>query len=96
MCCTGPQPPPRMGHTAVLISTSLIIFGGRDSPAHPLSDVWVLDTVKWQWLQASCKGDGPEARFRHTAVAAGSTVKVCTADSFFSIARMSVVWLKHV
>lgn len=66
-----------MGHTAVLIGTSLIIFGGRDSPACPLHDLWVLDTVKWQWQHAQCSTNGPQARFRHSAVATGHTLKVC-------------------
>ncbi|KAL0023672.1 hypothetical protein WJX77_012323 [Trebouxia sp. C0004] len=69
---TGPCPPARMGHTAVLFDSTLVIFGGRISPAQPLNDVWALDIPTCTWRCIPCKGVAPSARFRHTAVAFGS------------------------
>ena len=76
---TGPGPAARMGHSAVLFEHTLVIFGGRISPAQPLDDVWALDLASWSWRSIACKGGGPAARFRHTAVACGSRLKVSPA-----------------
>ncbi|DBA73560.1 TPA: hypothetical protein ACH3X2_009802 [Trebouxia sp. C0005] len=72
---TGPCPPSRMGHTAVLYDSTLVVFGGRISPAQPLNDVWALDVPSCTWHCIHCKGIAPSARFRHTAVAFGSRLQ---------------------
>ena len=66
-----------MGHSAVLFDDTLVIFGGRMSPAQPLGDVWALDLLTYTWKCIACKGAAPAARFRHTAVAFGSETRVC-------------------
>ena len=73
----GPCPPARMGHTALLCDSTLVIFGGRISPAQPLNDVWALDIPSCTRRCISCKGVAPSARFRHTTVAFGSRLQVC-------------------
>ncbi len=73
----GLVPPARMGHSAVLLDATLVIFGGRISPAQPLNDVWVCDIPTGTWQSIECKGQGPAARFRHTAVAMGCHLQVC-------------------
>ena len=65
-----------MGHSAVLLCSTLIIFGGRISPAQPLNAVWALDLDTLTWRSVACKGPVPAARFRHTAAAVGSQLKV--------------------
>lgn len=65
-----------MGHSAVLLSNTLIIFGGRISPAQPLNAVWALDLDTFTWRSIACKDAAPAPRFRHTAVAFGSQLKV--------------------
>ena len=77
LIAAGPCPPARMGHTAVLFDSTLVIFGGRISPAQPLNDVWALDIPICTWQCIHCKGVAPSARFRHTAVAFGSRLQVC-------------------
>ena len=77
LTAAGPCPPARMGHTAVLFDSTLVIFGGRISPAQPLNDVWALDIPSCTWCCIHCKGVAPSARFRHTAVAFGSRLQVC-------------------
>ena len=72
-----------MGHSGVLLGARLVVFGGRDSPAQPLNDVWLLDTATWHWQQATCTGPGPSARFRHTAVATGDGDQVWCDEGFF-------------
>ncbi len=77
LIAAGPCPPARMGHTVVLFDSTLVIFGGRISPAQPLNDVWALDIPSCTWQCIHCKGMAPSARFRHTAVAFGSRLQVC-------------------
>lgn len=72
----GVTPPACMGHTAVLFGTTLVLFGGRISPAQPLNDVWALHLPTCTWRCIECKGPAPSARFRHTAVACGSSLQV--------------------
>lgn len=85
-----------MGHTAVLIDTTLVVFGGRDSPARALNDVWALDTDTWQWQHITCKGEGPAPRFRHTAVAIGSALQACQFDLCASMTMQhKYVWQLH-
>ena len=86
-----------MGHSAVLFGHSLVIFGGRMSPAQPLGDVWVLDLLTHTWQCIACKGDPPAARYRHTAVALGSQAKVLVFPAslpvFWLAGWLAVVWL---
>jgi len=77
LIAAGPCPPARMSHTAVLFDSTLVVFGGRISPAQPLDDVWALDISTCTWRCIHCKGVAPSARFRHTAVAFGSRLQVC-------------------
>lgn len=72
---TGCCPPARMGHTAVLFDSTLVIFGGRITPAQPLNDIWALDIPSCTWHCIHCKGVAPSARFRHTAVTFGSRLQ---------------------
>ena len=81
-CC----PPARMGHTAVLFDSTLVIFGGRISPAQPLNDIWALDIPSCTWHCIHCKGVAPSARFRHTAVTFGSGLQVgCSVCHHFHL-----------
>lgn len=58
-----------MGHSAVLVGDSLVIFGGRISPSQPLNDAWSLHLPTWTWKAVQCRGNAPQPRFRHTSVA---------------------------
>jgi hypothetical protein len=41
--CSGPEPKPRTGHSAVVHGDTMIIFGGKDDDNTKLNDVWLLD-----------------------------------------------------
>lgn len=60
-------PGPRGGHSAVLSNEKMYIFGGY-TQQHYLRDVYVLDTVDWQWDKLETRGIVPGARQGHTAV----------------------------
>lgn len=64
----GGVPEARQYHTAVIIGTDMLIFGGQAS-APFLNDLWKFNILTQQWLQLS---DGPPGRIVHTAVAIGS------------------------
>ncbi|KAF2121476.1 hypothetical protein BDV96DRAFT_564320 [Lophiotrema nucula] len=59
-----PVPPPRICHTiTTLDTTDSLLVGGRTSPAHALSDCWLLRSGVWHEAQPL-----NPARFRHCAV----------------------------
>ena len=41
--CTGPIPPPRAGHAAVLVDNVMYVFGGRASGGTKLGDLSALN-----------------------------------------------------
>ena len=58
---------PRAGHTATLVKgRKIVVFGGQNQSGQ-LSDVWVLDTIKWEWDRPMIAGTPPVGRSGHTA-----------------------------
>ncbi len=67
---TGALPPVRNGHSAVVISNKMYVFGGYGGS--PLNDVWVFDPqagAQGSWIQLSPSGPLPGARDWHIATA---------------------------
>ncbi|MCJ1477190.1 hypothetical protein MMC13_005861 [Lambiella insularis] len=68
-------PPPRVGHTAVVISDRIYVFGGRGGPEmQPLEEhgrVWVFDTFlsAWTYLDPAKGTQYPITRSYHAAAA---------------------------
>jgi len=64
--CSEEVPEPRSGHSCTLYQDKLVIFGGKDSSAKKLNDIWMfhLDSAKWEQLQ---NRDPPKPRSGHSA-----------------------------
>ncbi|KAB1211042.1 Acyl-CoA-binding domain-containing protein 4 [Morella rubra] len=64
---SGKVPAACGGHSATLVGSRVIVFGGEDKSRRLSNDVHVLDleTMTWDLLQATQKPPGP--RFDHTA-----------------------------
>ncbi|KAL4169541.1 hypothetical protein KRP22_010460 [Phytophthora ramorum] len=71
---TGPSA--RMHHSAVVVGTRMIIFGGRASPAKPLGDLYALDIETKLWEQIHPRGVCPSPRWKHSSCAVRSVVYV--------------------
>ncbi len=67
---SGPAPSARSGHTAVMIGSTMYVFGGWDGTTS-LNDLYAYDTVgnTWTNLTSSVTGSAPSVRNDHTAVA---------------------------
>ncbi|KAF9572933.1 F-box only protein 42 [Mortierella alpina] len=50
-------PGPRTGHSALLNTTNLLIWGGYGAPTASDTHIYILDTVAWKW--SSSKDPGP-------------------------------------
>ncbi|KAF9929833.1 F-box only protein 42 [Mortierella alpina] len=50
-------PGPRTGHSALLNGTNMLVWGGYGSPLPSDTNIYILDTVAWQWT--SSKDYGP-------------------------------------
>jgi hypothetical protein len=74
---TGPY---RMEHSAIwdTANSRMIVFGGREpdqwvdgvltEPEGPRNDVWSYDPAADTWVELTCTGTPPAARWRHTAI----------------------------
>lgn len=66
---TGDRPSKRGGHSAVVIGTRIIIFGGS-SQSLELNDIYEYDAVTDHWKNLLPEGERPSGRSNH----------VCTVD----------------
>ncbi|XP_053281564.1 host cell factor 1b isoform X2 [Pleuronectes platessa] len=75
---SGPPPPPRESHTAVVTSgrgeNRLIIYGGMSGCR--LGDLWVLDIDTLTWTKPGLSGTAPVPRSLHSATAINNKMYV--------------------
>ncbi|XP_030450842.1 acyl-CoA-binding domain-containing protein 4 [Syzygium oleosum] len=85
---SGIAPEARGGHSASLVGSKLIVFGGEDRKRRLLNDVHILDleTLSWELLEATRTPPAP--RFDHTAAVHGDRYLIvfggCSHSIFFS------------
>lgn len=81
-----------MGHAAAILSSSMLVHGGRTAPDQPLGDLWLLNLAKpnhsnsstrcsvdeegARWVRVDAEGTPPSPRHRHSAVSVGGSLKV--------------------
>eukprot|EP00955_Chlamydomonas_euryale_P071902 361235-Chlamydomonas_euryale.AAC.5 len=72
--CSGPRPPPRWAHSAVLLGRHMLVYGGMGHGAH--EDLWLLDTETLTWRSvkpsASTAKDRPGTVLAHAAAGVGN------------------------
>ncbi|KAJ4703910.1 tRNA wybutosine-synthesizing protein 2/3/4 [Melia azedarach] len=73
---TEGSPSPRLGHTSSLVGDRIFIIGGRADPLNILSDVWVFNMAKSEWMLLDCAGSIFPPRHRHAAAVVGSKIYV--------------------
>jgi len=71
----GTVPEPRFGHSAALVGTRIVYFGGRGKTQH-LRDLHALDASTLTWFQGPSSGGAPSARQGHTASLLGKKLYV--------------------
>ncbi|KAG7393676.1 tRNA methyltransferase tyw3 [Phytophthora pseudosyringae] len=69
-------PSARMYHSAAVVGTLMVVFGGRASPAKPLGDLYAMDLETKQWEKIVPQGVGPSPRWKHCSCAVGSVLYV--------------------
>jgi len=83
--CRGTAPEPRYGHSAALVGTRIVYFGGRGKGKH-FRDLHALDAASMTWYQGPSSGGAPSARQGHTATLHGTRLfvygGVCGATYF--------------
>ena len=67
---TGQGPGPRDSHSAVLVGTKMMVFGGTNG-SKKVNDLYVLDLASKEWIRAECNGVAPSPRESHTATLIG-------------------------
>eukprot|EP01024_Parvocaulis_polyphysoides_P061081 TRINITY_DN672_c1_g5_i1.p1 TRINITY_DN672_c1_g5~~TRINITY_DN672_c1_g5_i1.p1 ORF type:complete len:575 (+),score=49.31 TRINITY_DN672_c1_g5_i1:16-1740(+) len=62
-------PEARGGHTAVLVGSSVFLFGGENrSKRRTLGDIWMLNLDTMKWNKCQTEGNVPSPRSEHIAV----------------------------
>ncbi|XP_048231831.1 acyl-CoA-binding domain-containing protein 4 [Ricinus communis] len=64
---SGKAPVARGGHSATLVGSRLIVFGGEDGSRRLLNDLYALDLEKMTWDVLETTQTPPAPRFDHTA-----------------------------
>ncbi|XP_050210361.1 acyl-CoA-binding domain-containing protein 4 [Mercurialis annua] len=64
---SGKAPVARGGHSATLVGSRLIIFGGEDSSRRLLNDLYILDLETMTWEVIETTQTSPAPRFDHSA-----------------------------
>lgn len=68
----GDSPAPRQGHSAVLHSNLLYIFGGKGAGALHYNDLWTFSLATHKWTQILCpEMSKPRPRAWHSACVSG-------------------------
>ncbi|KAK4799880.1 hypothetical protein SAY86_025245 [Trapa natans] len=68
---SGDIPVARGGHSATLIGSRLIVFGGEDGKRRLLNDIHILDLVTLSWESVETMQVPPAPRFDHTSAVHG-------------------------
>eukprot|EP00397_Hematodinium_sp_SG-2012_P040540 GEMP01044437.1.p1 GENE.GEMP01044437.1~~GEMP01044437.1.p1 ORF type:complete len:307 (+),score=59.66 GEMP01044437.1:328-1248(+) len=64
--CQGTPPDPRYGHSATLVGSRVVYFGGRGQKEH-FRDLHALDMQTMTWFQGPASCGAPIARHGHTS-----------------------------
>ncbi|CAN1784467.1 RING finger protein B, partial [Linum perenne] len=65
---TGPNPGPRDSHSAVILGTQMVVFGGSsNNGSKKVNHLHILDLDTNRWFVPKCKGSPPSPRESHTA-----------------------------
>ncbi|CAM9790311.1 unnamed protein product [Ectocarpus sp. 4 AP-2014] len=72
---SGKCPTARSGHSAAIIGTDLVVFGGVRGRKWQ-NNVAVLDTERWHWRHPTIDGSNPAPRSYHTSTVVGNLMVV--------------------
>jgi len=72
----GSLPPPRSDHTAQMLGSLMLVFGGISGENQHLNDLFVLDMHKLLWTCVRTQGERPSERIGHAAVVCGEDLLI--------------------
>ncbi|XP_041479681.1 F-box only protein 42-like isoform X1 [Lytechinus variegatus] len=66
---TSPSPPPMAGHSASIVGSKMVVFGGLLEGQQRSNSVWVLDVQDMSWREIETRShDKPRERYGHEQV----------------------------
>lgn len=74
--CRGTAPEHRYGHSAALVGTRIVYFGGKGKQGMHYRDLHALDAATLTWYQGPSSGGAPSARHGHSATLHGTRLYV--------------------
>lgn len=74
--CRGTPPEARYGHSASLVGTRVVFFGGQGRNGTHFRDLHALDASSMTWYQGPSSGGAPAARHGHTSTLCGTRLLV--------------------
>ncbi|CAD7934980.1 unnamed protein product [Amoebophrya sp. A120] len=83
----GTPPEARYGHSASLVGSRVVYFGGRGDNATHFRDLHALDVAAMTWYQGPSSGGAPAARMGHSSTLHGTNLLIfggVSGPKFFS------------
>ncbi|CAD7930624.1 unnamed protein product [Amoebophrya sp. A25] len=83
----GTPPEPRYGHSASLVGSRVVYFGGRGKDNTHFRDLHALDVNAMTWYQGPSSGGAPAARMGHSSTLYGTNLLLyggVSGQKFFS------------
>uniref|UniRef100_A0A8C4NI08 F-box protein 42 n=2 Tax=Eptatretus burgeri TaxID=7764 RepID=A0A8C4NI08_EPTBU len=96
-CIVTPQGPlPIAGHSATVVGTKMIVFGGYLGWQQMNNDVWVLELDQWTWSKVLTQGTKPQSRVGQSQIVLDDTTLLIIGGCGGPNAVFKDTWLLHL
>lgn len=89
-------PPPMAGHSASVIGTTMVVFGGSLGARQMSNEVWVLDLEQWSWSKPSITGPSPHPRGGQSQIVIDNETLLILGGCGGPNALLKDAWLLHM
>lgn len=89
-------PPPMAGHSASVIGSTMVVFGGSLGARQMSNEVWVLDLEQWSWSKPNITGPSPHPRGGQSQIVIDSETLLILGGCGGPNALLKDAWLLHM
>ncbi|XP_076124117.1 F-box only protein 42 [Alosa pseudoharengus] len=89
-------PPPMAGHSASVIDSTMVVFGGSLGARQMSNEVWVLDLEQWSWSKPNITGPSPHPRGGQSQIVIDNETLLILGGCGGPNALLKDAWLLHM
>ncbi|XP_062400777.1 F-box only protein 42 [Sardina pilchardus] len=89
-------PPPMAGHSASVIGSTMVVFGGSLGARQMSNEVWVLDLEQWSWSKPNITGPSPHPRGGQSQIVIDNETLLILGGCGGPNALLKDAWLLHM